>query len=323
MIQVATNMHQNGSSTKEISVATGVSVRSAQYFVAKITSEYVGGELNEFVVKKRGRAPTDRGNLWQAMEDVLATESTLTQQQIIERLPEDLQVNRNVISKELKTHGYKRKRAKKIPHERNTTRTIQLRKTFAIAVAPLPDANLIFLDESGFNLHLGPLYGYTPPGITPSVEVPGNRGANISLLLAICPTHVVGFFARVGAVTGDDYKTFIETQLLQQMGEDRTPVLIMDNARIHHAVVVKEMLTEHQIENKYLPPYSPQLNPIEEAFSMIKARYRKLTPKPRNSDGVLAALHELVDSFMLEDFGGFYRHMREYLNHAYNEILFD
>ncbi|XP_031337186.1 uncharacterized protein LOC116166371 [Photinus pyralis] len=273
-LDVARKLYASGRSAKDIMEATGESLRSAQKFISHTRSEFVDGPLRNFELNKKGRKPNNNGELWDAIENILVQECTLTIQQIIERLPGHLKCNRNKVAKVLKQHSYKKKRAKKIPHERNSRANIQARKMYATAMAAVNDDNMIFIDESGFNLHLGPLYGYTPPGITPSVEVPGNRGTNISLLLAIGASKIVGFFTRVGAINSNDYKTFLETVVLPQIEDD---IIIMDNARIHHANDVSNFFRENNVRHRYLPPYSPQLNPIEEVFSMIKSSSTKAT----------------------------------------------
>jgi transposase len=82
------------------------------------------------------------------------------------------------------------------------------------------------------------------------------------------------------------------------------------------------LLTENNISFKYLPPYSPQLNPIEEAFAMLKNHYRRLKPKPKTSEEVMQAIEKIVYDSLVADFSGFYRHMRQHLNMAYNEMPF-
>ena len=77
------------------------------------------------------------------------------------------------------------------------------------------------------------------------------------------------------AVTGDDFRLFV-TRLLEHMQPWPLPnsVIIMDNAAIHKVEGIREMVEAHGARLIYLPPYSPDLNPIEEAFSSIKAWLR-------------------------------------------------
>lgn len=70
-------------------------------------------------------------------------------------------------------------------------------------------------------------------------------------------------------------------------------VLIMDNCSIHHSKLVKSRLQELSIEVLYTPPYSPELNPIEEAWSAIKGRLRREKARtiPEYVDGLLDAYY--------------------------------
>ena len=60
----------------------------------------------------------------------------------------------------------------------------------------------------------------------------------------------------------------------------------MDNCRFHHSQEVLRVLNEFRISFKFLPPYSPQLNPIEEYFGEIKANYKKITPLAKTRDEI-------------------------------------
>ena len=65
----------------------------------------------------------------------------------------------------------------------------------------------------------------------------------------------------------------ISAEFFPYLNENRNKVLIMDNARIHKTDEVQRILREHNIAFRFTVPYSPQLNPIEEFFSMLKAHY--------------------------------------------------
>ena len=74
-----------------------------------------------------------------------------------------------------------------------------------------------------------------------------------------------------------------------------------------------ELFRLRQRELIFLPPYSPQLNQIEEVFSTIKARYRALTPQPSNRDQAKTAVSNQLDGLKVHDFTGFFRHMRAFV----------
>ena len=97
----------------------------------------------------------------------------------------------------------------------------------------------------------------------------------------------------------------------------------MDNAKFHHSHAIKNLLAEYNINFQYLPPYSFKLNPIEEVFGTIKARYSSGDNRPNNSLELIGKINEIIlgvnDSVNFENH---YGHMRYYLNLAYQGIWF-
>lgn len=75
----------------------------------------------------------------------------------------------------------------------------------------------------------------------------------------------------------------------------------MDNAPIHKTIVVKEFLESHQIEVVYLPPYSPDLNPIENFFSMVKSRYSAIRPRAVTREELKINVGNVLENLNGED----------------------
>ena len=87
--------------------------------------------------------------------------------------------------------------------------------------------------------------------------------------------------------------------------------MIMDNHPAHCAKVVTEFLDEHKVAYAYLPRYSPELNPIEEAFSKIKHTVRKV--KPRFPDDIVRTIKAAVKTVTQDDIIGYVNHAEEFL----------
>ena len=99
--------------------------------------------------------------------------------------------------------------------------------------------------------------------------------------------------------------------------------LVMDNARIHHARQAKEYLVENQIKHIYLPPYSPDLNPIENIFGVLKQRYRSLgvpTTMAQMVTQIRTAIQGVNQDY---DLVPFYRRMRKFVHKALNHECFN
>ena len=97
-----------------------------------------------------------------------------------------------------------------------------------------------------------------------------------------------------GPYNCDLFKSFIERYLYSYFRIHCDSILIMDNCRFHHRTDVLRLLNEHHISYKFLPPYSPHLNPIEEFFSMIKARYNSIRPKPSTVTAIKLTINNIL-----------------------------
>ncbi|MEN2496336.1 MAG: hypothetical protein MHMPM18_005221 [Marteilia pararefringens] len=147
-----------------------------------------------------------------------------------------------------------KKRVRQVPNERNSERVIESRKIYASIVSIRPDSDLIFLDETGINLHCGPNFGWSPMNITPHTQRPANRGQNISVLCAISVRGVITYEIIDGAYNAEKFTQFLHSKLLPKV--NMNSVVIMDNARIHHTAAVEEKFEEFKTKKQYLPQFA-------------------------------------------------------------------
>ena len=205
-----------------------------------------------------------------------------------------------------------------------TRRITQQRFDYATRVNDKPDQELWFLDESGFNLHVAPLRCWSVVGVTPVEAVPVNRGKNVSLLMLIAPDGIVFYETKQGAFNGSDFVLFLEA-LAARFREVRNGdvCLVMDNARIHHAVCAREFMVENGINHLYLPPYSPDLNPIENVFGTLKTRFRK-RGVVRSRNALERRIQDVIDGMNLDmDIHPYYRRMRKFVGKAIRRQSFN
>ena len=150
-------------------------------------------------------------------------------------------------------------------------------------MAQVPIEKLVFLDECGFSMNLHRLYGWVVGGGRCFEEVPFNKGINRSVLGAFalptpdCPSGMRALWQKLGAWTRDTFEAFLQDGLLPLL--PRESVLVLDNARIHHHGKIAELIENAGCFLLYLPPYSPDFNPIELAWSWIKTKVRTLAPR--------------------------------------------
>ena len=157
------------------------------------------------------------------------------------------------------------------------------RAAFRVQIAGVPLEKLVFLDECGFALNLHRLYGWALKGERCCERVPFNKGKNRSVLGAYSwpgaenPTGLWALEQRLGAWNGDTFEAFVAQALLPQLPPGS--VLVMDNARIHHRASLHEKVKAAGCRIIYLPPYSPDFNPIELVWSWLKDQVRSLAPR--------------------------------------------
>jgi len=157
------------------------------------------------------------------------------------------------------------------------------RAAFRVQIAGVPLEKLVFLDECGFSLNLHRLYGWTIGGGRCVDAVPFERGPNRSVLGAFslptpdCPTGMRALWQKLGAWTRATFEAFLQDGLLP--GLEPGSVLVLDNASIHRGGAIRELVEKAGCSLLYLPPYSPDFNPIEPAWSWIKHRVRREAPR--------------------------------------------
>jgi hypothetical protein len=173
----------------------------------------------------------------------------------------------------LSREGWSKKKTQQRTKERNP----DLRDFYFHKLSDFRSYQLIYVDESGCDKRIGfRRTGWSPLGVTPVQVAKFHRGQRYQILPAYCQDGILLSRVFTGSTDALVFEDFIE-QLLQHCGRWPEPksVLVMDNASFHHSERIKEMCFEAGVELLYLPPYSPDLNPIEEFFSELKAYIKR------------------------------------------------
>jgi transposase len=143
-------------------------------------------------------------------------------------------------------------------------------------VARIARRRLIFLDESGAQTHMKRLYGRTAKGKRLVDSVPGGHWRTTTMISAIRTGGVVTAMVTEGATDALVFRGFIEHFLVPVL--KRGDIVVMDNLPSHKVSGVREAIEAAGAALWYLPPYSPDLNPIEKAWSKVKSVLRSITP---------------------------------------------
>jgi transposase len=174
-----------------------------------------------------------------------------------------------------------------------------------MVTAEIDPRRLVFVDEMGVHTSLAPLYGYSAKGERVHLKVPRNRGKNTTLLASMTLLGGMGeTLAIEGSTDQEVFETYVEKALAPTLKAGQ--VVIMDNLSAHKPARVRELIEERGCELIYLPAYSPDFNPIEEAFSKIKEIVRRAGA--RTKDAVLDVLGEALSAISVQDARGYFEH---------------
>ena len=164
---------------------------------------------------------------------------------------------------------------------------------------------LVFVDEMGTNTSLSPRYAYSPKGRRAYTRIPRNRGANTTLLASMSLEGMGPCLAVQSATTATVFEAYVEKVLAPSLRHGQ--IVVMDNLGAHKGARVKELIEERGCKILYLlPPYSPDFNPIEEAFSKLKGALR--TAQARTREALIEALGIAISAVTARDARGFFEH---------------
>jgi transposase len=174
-------------------------------------------------------------------------------------------------------------------------------------VGGIAPQRLVFLDECGVLTTMARRYGRSPRGQRARASVPFGKWKRLSVLGAIA---MDGFMAAMSINAATDSATFAAylEQVLLPVLQQRKPdaVLVMDNLRAHKTSDVQMVLERSGFAYRYLPAYSPDLNPIEPGWAKVKSDLRRIAA--RTVEALEQALGPALNSITAQDAAGYFRH---------------
>jgi hypothetical protein len=226
------------------------------------------------------------------------------------------------------------KRAAFHAEKRNNEETLEARYQWATSIANSDVEflrNCVFIDESGFHVNLKRTGAWGLKGKTPIVEVEKTKAVSHSILGAISVFGVINTSVRMPSVTatqlvptsagkkrkldsgkgkpqkpkgttGDHFYTFLKNTMdeMDKFEYLKEAYLIMDNASIHKRQDILDLITTRKYKYIFLPPYSPELNPIEQFWSITKSKIRraKLLDEETLQDRITEACNQVPQSHL-------------------------
>jgi transposase len=164
---------------------------------------------------------------------------------------------------------------------------------------------LVFVDESSTNVSFTPRYARAPEGHRAYGKAPRNWGKNVTLISSITLAEGMGASMSIeGSSDTDSFGLYMREVLAPSLKSGQ--IVLMDNLSVHTSGWVRELIEQRGCQLWLLPSYSPDMNPIEEAFSKVKALLRKA--KARTLEALFEATAEALRAVNVTDASGYFEH---------------
>lgn len=163
---------------------------------------------------------------------------------------------------------------------------------------------LVFVDEAGTRIDMTRTHGRAPKGLRVVEAVPRNRGRVTTVLGALTLMGMVAHMLVEGGTTGEVFERFVLEHLAPTLQPGQ--LVVWDNLAAHKQRSVREAIEAKGCQVVFLPHYSPEFNPIEEAWSKVKALLRKSAARTRQT--LHEAIHQAIGCITPKDAHGWFGH---------------
>jgi transposase len=185
-----------------------------------------------------------------------------------------------------------------------TERDEEARGAFRERLRGVDSKRLIFVDESSTNVALTPRYARAPKGERAFGKAPRNWGKNVTLISSISVEGMGASMSIEGSSDTDSFGRYMREVLAPHL--EAGQIVLMDNLSVHTSKWVRELIEEKGCQLWLLPSYSPDMNPIEEAFSKVKGILRKA--KARTLEALFEATAQALSTLSADDARGYFEH---------------
>lgn len=196
--------------------------------------------------------------------------------------------------------GLDAKKKTVVASERNE----EARATWRVQAGREEHDEWVFVDECATHIALTPLYARAPRGVRAIGKVPRNYGKKTTLIASLSLQGMGEAFLLPGAADALAFELYIEQVLAPSLHRGQT--VVMDNLNTHHGEGVRQAIEARGCRLLYLPSYSPDLSPIEPAFSKLKAILRQ--KEARTAEALQQAIAEALDAITAQDARGWFTH---------------
>jgi transposase len=162
---------------------------------------------------------------------------------------------------------------------------------------------LVFIDETWTKTNMAPLRGWARRGLRLKAKVPHGRWNTTTFLAALRRDRIEAPCVIEGPIDGESFRAYVEQILLPCLKPDE--VVVMDNLGSHKGKAVRELVRSVGAKRLFLPKYSPDLNPIEQAFAKLKHLLRKTAA--RDPETLSAAIARSLQAFTAQECANYFR----------------
>jgi transposase len=249
------------------------------------------------------RSPLKAYEQW--LLDLVAKEPDLTLEEIRDRLRGEKKL---AVATSSVWRFYDRHKItfKKVLHaaEQDRPDVAAARKELRAEQPALKASRLVFIDETAVTTKMTRLYGRAPRGERLVAKVPHGHWKTLTLVAALRADGVTAPYVIDGAMDGRAFLAYVEQVLAPTL--KKCDIVFMDNVRTHKVAGVREAIEAAGAQLRYLPAYSPDLNPIENAYSKIKSHLRK--GAARTVDALWKLVGRSVKAIAPRESAGYFRH---------------
>lgn len=164
-------------------------------------------------------------------------------------------------------------------------------------------SKLVFLDETGARTDMIRRYGRAKGGLRCFDDAPGGHWKTMTFIAGLRVNEIIAPWCLDGAMNGKNFKIYLETQLVPTLKPG--DIVIADNLSAHKVAGVREIVESCGAHILYLPPYSPDLNPIEQVFSKLKNLLRKAMA--RSYETLWKTIGKLLNLFAKHECQNYFR----------------
>jgi len=170
--------------------------------------------------------------------------------------------------------------------------------------AHLESSDLVFVDETGSHIAMTPLYAYAPRGQRAYGKVPRNYGAIMTVIASMSLSGMGPAFLLDGSADSAAFEIYVEQLLAPSLRPGQ--IVVLDNLSIHQGPRVRQAIEARGCRLLFLPAYSPDFSPIEEAFSKLKTFLRRVSARTR--EALQEAIAQALDLITATDALGWFTH---------------